>query len=106
MSRVIPFSRKRPKTIDVHRGTVTVCVLRLDGKRMTRAMFRQIPVVKLESWPDRYSVLGWVNDDRGPWAIWSRDGQLVRSDIHGWGRAGADGRREPVTDYLRQVYLI
>ena len=95
----------RTCTAGVHRGTVTVCVLRIDGQRLSRALFRQIPAVVLETWPAWHDILGWVSFDGDRWLVWSDDGRLVRSDVRDW-RFRDKGTEVPVTDRVRQVYLI
>ena len=101
---VIPFPRQCEA--GVHQGTVTVCVLRLDGQRLNRALFKQIPVVRLEYWPQWHDILGWANYDGDPWLLWSDPGRLVRSDVGGWRFTLEDATEIPVTDRVKQVYLI
>lgn len=102
MGNVTRLPERIGATVDAKTGAITVSVLRIDGRRMTKAVFRQIPMVKLREWPTHY--LGWALDGH-PWLLWSDDGRLVRSDIDGWGRTRPDGTRDHATDRIRQLYL-
>lgn len=101
MTNVIDIQSKISGNVQAKTGAITVRVLQVDGKKMTKSFFRQIPPVHLEKWPARY--LGWVQD-RGPWLLWAdQNGRLKRSNISRWRTERGTG--DPVTDIFPQLYL-
>lgn len=93
------------KVITYHPGQVCVLVLHIDGKKVTKSMFEQIPVIELEKWPDNY--FGWVQYKETPWLIWLDGYRLVRSNVKYWywTRSGSGEWETPATEGMAQIYI-
>jgi hypothetical protein len=104
MSNVVDIAPRLPGGIAANSEVVSVRVLHVGKRKMTRGFFNQIPVAKAEAWPERR--LGWVETAKGPFLIYEDDqGRLRRMNIGLWGRTEADGTRTPATDFTPQVFI-
>lgn len=87
------------KDLTITTATVTVNAVKIDGKALTVAVYKQIPV---KDWPDidfkvKGPLFGWVrhNDERS--VLWSMDGVLVRTSL--------DSARYYGATYFRSKYM-
>jgi hypothetical protein len=106
------------KNLEIKTATIDIHVVRVDGHKMTKATFRQIPVTRLEAeeFPPDNQILGWVLDDatefyyefnkskqrtaRHPWLLFKHKEKLVRMDVAGWTRGGS-----PLSEFYCQIYI-
>ncbi len=94
------------KRLSISTAVISVHVVKVDGHKMTKATFRQIPVVALDKWPGDMSCLGWVNEGKDhKWLLHSKDGKLFRTNIARWETTYPDGSKVPTADRLRQLFI-
>jgi hypothetical protein len=105
LSNVTKFPEVKPARLDLKNHVVSLASLSIGGKRITKAIFSQIPTVVLKEWPRQHDVFGWVSQGT-PWLLWTHQGRLVRSNIRDWHVTHSDGTEEPITNYERQLYIL
>ncbi len=103
------------RKIEPKDATVTIRTLNMDGRRLTRAIFNQIPVARLEQWPPKR--FGWV---MGPGTTWTERkavatrwlvyvderGRLARANVTNWTTTDREtGETTPATDDETQIYI-
>jgi hypothetical protein len=104
MGTIVDIAPRLPGSITVSSEVVSVRVLNVGKRKMTRGFFNQIPVAKAEAWPERR--LGWVETTKGPFLIYEDEqGRLRRMNIAAWGRTDPDGTRVPATEFTPQVFI-
>ena len=63
-------------TLEIKTATIEIHVIRVDGHKMTKATFKQIPHDQ-ESNITFSSILGWVWDDI-PYVVWNVNGTIKK----------------------------
>ena len=92
------------KNLSINTATITINVLRVDGHKMTKAVWNQIEFEKLEKWPPNSQILGHVLAPNAV-LLWIKYGKLTRSNIVGWEQTMSDGSRVPAYKTIPQLFI-
>lgn len=76
------------QTLSIKTATIEIKVVRVDGHKMTKATFRQIPTDNEIVIEKDKQVLGWVNENGNTVILFTHDNKIWRRTICRW--AGHD----------------
>ena len=79
-------------TVEAQDLNVTIQTLKVDGKKMTIALFKQIPLD--EQWDRSYSAFGYVHWDGRYFVIRLRDDVLHRCDLGNGNFASSERQKD------------
>lgn len=103
MGKVISLPVSQSGEINVKTETISVRVIHVGTKKMTRSFFNQIPVARPEKWPQMR--LGWVQTNIPVLIYQDEEGRLRRMDITNWG-IWKDGKcTKRATEYTPQIFI-
>lgn len=101
--------------LSIKTSAIAAKIIQVNNHKMTKATFRQIPIVDFElkrGIPSRDQILGWVGEGGTKWMLWINNGKLVKSIIetnHGGERKGwqriIDCKEWGIADLFDQLYI-
>lgn len=107
MGKVVDLSPRLPNSgITANHEGVSVRVVYIGKKRMTRSFFSQIRLATPEPKTLPEKRLGWVQSRDGPRLLFEDgEGNLRRMNLRAWGITRPDGSWIPATEVLPQLFI-